>query len=134
MENVCKRMVLLAGMMIVAGSALSQSATVPLTLENVVNAYIEKNLELQAARYRLDWTHADQIAAHLRPNPGFTFSAENLAFNGPTPTSQLYQLTATYSETIELGGRGSFEKSLPMPLHRPPRPNLPIRCGVESPG
>ncbi len=105
MENVCKRMVLLAGMMIVAGSALSQSATAPLTLENVVNAYIEKNLELQAARYRLDWTHADQIAARLRPNPGFTFSAENLAFNGPTPTSQLYQLTATYSETIELGGK-----------------------------
>jgi cobalt-zinc-cadmium efflux system outer membrane protein len=105
MENACKRMFLLSGIMILAATAFGRQAAAPLTLESVVKAYIEKNLELQAAKYRLEWTQADQIAARLRPNPGFTFSAENLAFNGPTPTSQLYQLTATYSETIELGGK-----------------------------
>jgi cobalt-zinc-cadmium efflux system outer membrane protein len=112
MENACKRMTLLAGMMILAVAAHSQPARPPLTLENVVNTYIEKNLDLQAAKYRLEWTHADQIAARLRPNPGFTFSAENLAFNGPTPTSQLYQLTATYSETIELGGKRALREKV----------------------
>jgi cobalt-zinc-cadmium efflux system outer membrane protein len=104
MRNACKRLFLLAGMMIVAVTGFGQPA-MPLTLESVVNTYTEKNLELQAAKYRLEWAHADQFAARLRPNPGFTFSAENLAFSGPTPTSELYQLTATYSETIELGGK-----------------------------
>jgi cobalt-zinc-cadmium efflux system outer membrane protein len=111
MRNACKRLFLLAGMMIVAVTLYGQPS-VPLTLESVVNTYIEKNLELQAARYRLESTHADQIAARLRPNPGFTFSAENLAFSGPTPTSQLYQLTATYSETIELGGKRQLREKV----------------------
>src|SRR4051812_45096666 len=101
MDNTCKRMFLLAGMMIAASAAYAQRAPAPLTLESVVDTYIAKNLELQAAKYRLEWTQADQIAARLRPNPGFTFSVENLTSHGPTPTSQLYQLTATYSETIE---------------------------------
>ena len=111
MRIACKRLFLFAGMMIVAVTAYGQPA-LPLTLESVVNTYIEKNLELQAAKYRLEWTHADQIAARLRPNPGVTFSAENLAFSGPTPTSELYQLTATYSETIELGGKRQLRKKV----------------------
>jgi len=98
-------MFLLAVLMIVAATAYAQPAATTLSLDNVVNTYIEKNLELQAAKYRLEWTQVDQIAARLRPNPGFTFSAENLGFSGPTPTSEIYQLTATYSETIELGGK-----------------------------
>src|SRR5262249_7780093 len=111
MRIACKRLFLFAGMMIVAVTAYGQPA-VPLTLESVVDTYMEKNLELQAAKYRLEWTHADQIAARLRPNPGVTFSAENLAFRGPTPTSELYQLTATYSETIELGGKRALREKV----------------------
>ncbi|HLH32994.1 MAG TPA: TolC family protein [Terriglobia bacterium] len=105
MQHACKCMFLLAVLMIVAATAYAQPAATTLSLDNVVNTYIEKNLELQAAKYRLEWTQVDQIAARLRPNPGFTFSAENLGFSGPTPTSEIYQLTATYSETIELGGK-----------------------------
>src|SRR4051812_6315344 len=112
MKSVFERILLLAGMMIVAVAAQGRQIAAPLTLEGVVNTYIEKNLELQAAKYRVEWTHADQIAARLRPNPGFTFSAENLAFNGPTPTSQLYQLTATYSDTIELGGKRQLREKV----------------------
>jgi cobalt-zinc-cadmium efflux system outer membrane protein len=113
MENLRKRyltvlvgrvILLILGIMSLAVRAHSQELTA-LTLDSVVNAYIRNNLELQAAKYQLERVQADQIAARLRPNPGFAFSAENLAFSGPTPTRELYQLTATYSETIELGGK-----------------------------
>ena len=43
--------------------------------------YIERNLELQAARYRLERTRADQIAARLRPNP--TLSITPRTFGSP---------------------------------------------------
>src|SRR5206468_4916170 len=85
--------------------AHSQDSTGPLTLDRVVSTYIERNLELQAARYRLERTKADQIAARLRPNPGITLSAENFVFSGPTPFSRLYEVSTSYSETIELGGK-----------------------------
>ena len=86
-------------------AAHAQEATGPLTLERVVSTYIEKNLELQAAQYRLERTRADQIAARLRPNPGITITAENFAIGGPVPFNRLYEVAASYSETIELGGK-----------------------------
>jgi cobalt-zinc-cadmium efflux system outer membrane protein len=66
---------------------------------------MEKNLDLQAARYRLQRTQADQIAARLRPNPGLVVTAENLGFSGPAPFSRLYEVGVTYTETVELGGK-----------------------------
>jgi len=86
-------------------AAASQESTGPLTLDRIVSTYIERNLELQAARYRLERTKADQIAARLRPNPGITVTAENFVFTGPTPFSRLYEVATSYSETIELGGK-----------------------------
>src|SRR5262245_50313667 len=66
---------------------------------------MENNLDLQAARYRVERTKADQIVSLLRPNPGLTITAENLPFSGPTPFGRLYEVSALYSETIELGGK-----------------------------
>src|SRR5262245_52925854 len=66
---------------------------------------MQKNLDLQAARYRLERTRADQIVSLLRPNPGLTIAAENMPFSGPTPFGRLYEVSALYSETIELGGK-----------------------------
>src|SRR5262245_44600280 len=66
---------------------------------------MEKNLDLQAARYRVERARADQIVSLLRPNPGLTIAAENFPFSGPTPFSRLYEVSALYSETIELGGK-----------------------------
>jgi outer membrane protein, heavy metal efflux system len=90
---------------IFAASARSQDDTTPLTLQRAVDAYIERNLDLQAAQYRLERTRADQIAARLRPNPGLTITAENLPFSGPTPFKRLYEVAGTYTETVELGGK-----------------------------
>ena len=79
--------------------------TAPLNLQRIISMYIERNLELQAARYRLERTQADQIAARLRPNPGLTIAAENLRVSGPTEAARLNEFGASYSETIELGGK-----------------------------
>src|SRR6266571_5118666 len=70
-----------------AAAAQAQEPAAPLTLERVISTYIDRNLELQAGRYRLERTKADQIAARLRPNPGMTVTAENFVFTGPTPFS-----------------------------------------------
>jgi outer membrane protein, heavy metal efflux system len=86
-------------------TAYSQNSAASLTMERVVASYIERNLELQAARYRLERTRADQIAAPLRPNPSVAFSAENLRLTGPLIAGGLYEIGAAYSQPIELGGK-----------------------------
>jgi outer membrane protein, heavy metal efflux system len=88
----------------VAVLARGQSAG-PLTLDRVVSLYLDHNVELQAARYRLERTRADQIAAHLRPNPSLSIAAENLRLTGPVIAGGLYEISATYSDTIEVGGK-----------------------------
>jgi cobalt-zinc-cadmium efflux system outer membrane protein len=90
---------------VAASIANAQQPPAALTLQVAMDRYIEKNLDLQAARFRLERAKADQIAARIRPNPGFTFAAESLPFNGPTPFKQLYEVSASYTETIELGGK-----------------------------
>ena len=93
-----------------ASAAFAQQPAVPLTLQRVVDMYIQNNLELQAARYRLERTGADQIAARLRPNPGLTVTAENLSVGGPTPFGRLYEVATTYSDTIEIGGKRALRQ------------------------
>lgn len=92
-------------MAILGPFANGQQPAAPLTLEKVVTSYIDRNLELQADRYRLERTKADAIAAGLRPNPGLTITGENLAISGPIPANKLYEIGAIYMETIELGGK-----------------------------
>ncbi len=91
--------------MVVVVPAYSQTTSPALTQERIVALYIEHNLELQAARYRLERTRADQIAARLRPNPGLSITAENLRLSGPVIAGGLYEIAVAYSETIELGGK-----------------------------
>jgi len=81
-----------------------------LTLDRVVSMYIERNLELQAERYRLERTKADAVAARLRPNPSVSIVAENFRFSGPVGFSRLYETGATYTDTIELGGKRALRE------------------------
>src|SRR5262245_51839405 len=90
---------------LVTAITYGQQAPSTLTLQAAVDRYIERNLDLQAARFRVERAKADQIAARIRPNPGFTFAVESLPFSGPTPFKQLYEVSASYTETIELGGK-----------------------------
>jgi len=100
-----KMILFLLSLGLVTSAAIAQQQPEPLTLQRVIDVYINQNLEIQAARYRLERTKADQIAARLRPNPGVTISAENIKIDGATPFHRLYELGMTYSETIELGGK-----------------------------
>src|SRR5437762_5785875 len=93
-------------------AAHAQQSIPPLTLERAVTAYIERNLELQAERYRLERTRADAIAARLRPNPGLSVTAENLRVSGPTSFDRLNEFGVAYSETIELGGKRKLREQV----------------------
>src|SRR5437667_10001973 len=93
-------------------SAHAQQSAAPLTLEGAVTTYVERNLELQADRYRLERTKADAIAARLRPNPGLSITAENLKFTGPVAFGGLYEVGVAYSETIELGGKRKLREQV----------------------
>jgi len=93
-----------------AAPAVAQQPAPALSLQRVIDSYLQNNLELQAARYRIERTKADQIAARLRPNPGITVTAENMPISGPTSFGRLYEIGATYSETIELGGKRALRE------------------------
>jgi cobalt-zinc-cadmium efflux system outer membrane protein len=96
---------MLAAALLCASPSLAQQTVPPLSLQAVADLYIQNSLEIQVARQRIERTRADQIAARLRPNPTLTVTAENLGVGGPTPFGRLYEAGATYSETIELGGK-----------------------------
>src|SRR4029453_5434167 len=68
----------------------------------------DKNLQLQAARYRVERTQADEIAARLRPNPSLSLTAENLRLSGPASFGRLNEFGIAYAETIRLGGRRDY--------------------------
>ncbi|MDX2032122.1 MAG: TolC family protein [Blastocatellia bacterium] len=80
-----------------------------LTLDRVLARFLERNLSVEAARYRVESARADQIAARLRPNPSILVTAENVkvAGNSPlsVPFSRLYEVGPTYSQPIEPGGK-----------------------------
>ena len=93
-----------------AATGHPQQAIPALSLQRVIDTYIQNNLELQGAQYKVERAKADQIGARLRPNPGMTVTAENLAVSGPTPFSQIYEIAATYSHPIELGGKKALRE------------------------
>jgi outer membrane protein, heavy metal efflux system len=98
--------------MSVVAPAQAQQSNIPLTLDQVVTTYIERNLELQAERHRVERTSADAIAAQLWPNPGLSIAAENMRVAGPVPFGKLYEVGFAYSETIELGGKRKLRQQL----------------------
>jgi cobalt-zinc-cadmium efflux system outer membrane protein len=91
--------------MLFAVSGLAHEPATTLTLQRVIDLYLAKNLELQAARYRVERFEADQIVARLRPNPSVLVTAENLPLSGPTPFGRLYEVGVSYAETFELGAK-----------------------------
>jgi cobalt-zinc-cadmium efflux system outer membrane protein len=92
--------------------AQSEFFSSPLTLDRVIDRFLRRNLSIEAARYQVDVARAEQIAARIRPNPGFTFSAENLKVSGDTPFNRLYEVTTTYAQTFELGGKRRLRREV----------------------
>jgi cobalt-zinc-cadmium efflux system outer membrane protein len=105
---------MLAMLTMFAANLEAQEPTGTLTLERAITSYMDRNLELQAERYRLERTKADAIAARLRPNPGVSVTAENFKFSGPVPFSKLYEVAVIYSDTIELGNKRQLREQVAM--------------------
>ncbi|HYR86114.1 MAG TPA: TolC family protein [Terriglobia bacterium] len=99
------RRLIFSSILLASPATVAWTQPAPLTLQAVLDAYVANNLELQAAKFRLERTTADQIAARLRLNPGVTVTGENLRVNGPVPFRQLYEVAVSYAETFELGGK-----------------------------
>jgi cobalt-zinc-cadmium efflux system outer membrane protein len=79
-----------------------ESAVAPsLTLDQAVGRFLERNLTVEAARHGVALARAEQIAAQLRPNPTLTVLAENLKIAGTTPPGQIWEVSTTYTQTIE---------------------------------
>jgi outer membrane protein, heavy metal efflux system len=90
----------------------NQNSQTSITLNQVINKFLQKNLTLEAARYRVDIARAEQIAASLRPNPSIEVSVQNLKTNGETPFNQLYEAYAIYSQTIEMGSKRRLRREV----------------------
>jgi len=90
----------------------NQNSQASITLSQVIDKFLQKNLTLEAARYRVDLARAEQIAASLRPNPSVEVSVQNLKTNGETPFNQLYEAYAVYSQTIEMGSKRRLRREV----------------------
>src|SRR5262245_31418118 len=73
-----------------------------ITLPEAVEIFMQRNLQLVAARYDIDTADAEKLTARLRPNPEFSFSSSDLPLNlsGPLIKEQTYDYGI--SQTFEL--------------------------------
>ncbi len=90
----------------------SDLLSAPLTLDRVIDRFLQRNLSVEAARYQVEAARAEQIAARIRPNPGLTVSAENFKLSGDTPFNGLYEVTTTYAQTFEMGSKRRLRREV----------------------
>ena len=83
----------------------TQVQPMELTIDDVVARVLARNLSVEAAKHRLEAARAERIAARLRPNPSLTVGAEDVKVSGPTPAGELYEVSTTVSQPIELGDK-----------------------------
>lgn len=93
---------LLAG---VAGLAASPLAAEPLTLEQAVDRAVAAAPELAANAASIDAARASARQASFRLNPTVAVEAENLAGTGNYSVLEQPEVTVTYSQPIERGGK-----------------------------
>ena len=83
----------------------SGSAKVAITLEDAVNLFLQRNLQLIAARYDVDATEAEKLSARVRPNPQVAIESSGLPLKFNGISFQQQTLDYTISQTFELGGK-----------------------------
>lgn len=77
----------------------------PLTLERAVASALNAAPEAAANAARLEALRAAQRQAGVRPNPTLDVVTENVVGSGPYRFVDSAEVTATYAQTIERGGR-----------------------------
>lgn len=76
-----------------------------LTLEAAVARVLATAPEVRAAAARIEALQAARTQAGVRPNPTVELFAENLAGTGPYQTVEAAEVTGSYAQTIERGGK-----------------------------
>jgi cobalt-zinc-cadmium efflux system outer membrane protein len=77
----------------------------PVTLEEAVARAISAAPELRARDADVAAARAEQVQAGLRPNPVLSVEAENVAGTGDYSVFEQPELTVTYEQPIERGGK-----------------------------
>lgn len=96
------RTALLAAALVFPGSAaLAQ----PVTLEEAIAKAIEAAPALRASEASIAAARGGRTQASVRPNPTVTVENENFVGTGPYSVFGQAEVTATYSQTIERGGK-----------------------------
>jgi cobalt-zinc-cadmium efflux system outer membrane protein len=102
------RAALLAGAALQAGPVWAQ----PLTLDQAVERAIAASPELRAGEAGVDAARADQLQARVRPNPTVSVDLENGVGTGGYGLFRQSELTVTYSQPLERGGKREARMAL----------------------
>lgn len=90
-------------------AALSFPATAafaePITLEQAIAKAVEAAPSIRANEAAISAARAGRVQAGVRPNPTVTVEGENLVGSGPYNVFGQAEITGTYSQTIERGGK-----------------------------
>lgn len=96
------RSALLAGALILSGEAARAE---PITLEEAIAKAVEAAPSIRATEAAIAAARAGRVQAGFRPNPTVTVEGENLVGSGPFNVLGQAEITGTYSQTIERGGK-----------------------------
>lgn len=93
---------------LLAGAALLMArpaCAAPLTLGQAVERAIAASPDIRASGAGIDAARAEQTQAHVRPNPTLSVEAENFAGTGSYSPFEQPEVTVTWSQPIERGGK-----------------------------
>src|SRR5262252_48773 len=85
----------------VAAQTASQEGLTRVSLNEALDLALRQNPTLRAQQYALQSSKANEITAGLRPNPQANFLAEQ----HPGGSAAVPQYTASFGQTLELGGK-----------------------------
>ena len=77
----------------------------PVTLEEAIAKAVEAAPSIRANEAAIAAARAGRVQAGVRPNPTVTVEGENLVGSGPYNAFGQAEITGTYSQTIERGGK-----------------------------
>ena len=77
----------------------------PITLEEAIAKAVEAAPSIRASEAAISAAQAGRVQAGVRPNPSVTVEGENLVGSGPYNIFGQAEITGTYSQTIERGGK-----------------------------
>ena len=77
----------------------------PITLDEAIAKAIEAAPSIRANEAAISAARAGRVQAGVRPNPTVTVEGENLVGSGPYNVFGQAEITGTYSQTIERGGK-----------------------------